>query len=209
MAFTVNVVCQSNVNRSMAAHQRLLQCEGITVVSSGVGEKVKVPGPALDKPNVFDFGGPTYEQMESDFRRADERLYTHNNLISMMARNKTVKPCPERFADVWAAVPCHVVFSFEERVFDYIVEWIQISESHPPPLERTHVFNLNVRDNKDEADRGADLCVQFIQLLLATPDWENRVPELLLRFERDTGRALLHCLLVLPDTAAAAGRGGA
>jgi RNA polymerase II subunit A C-terminal domain phosphatase SSU72 len=200
MGLTVHAVCQSNINRSMAAHALLQQeMPDVTVVSSGVGETVKIPGPTADKPNVYPFGDATFASIEADLRARDSELYQRNGLVSLIARNKAVKARPERFREVWAEVPAQVVFSFEERVYDHVVEWIQLQESHPPALERTHIFNLNVSDTKDEADRGAQLCAQFIKLLLATEGWEDRVPELVTSFTETHGRPMLHCLLVLPD----------
>uniref|UniRef100_A0A8B9LDI3 RNA polymerase II subunit A C-terminal domain phosphatase SSU72 n=1 Tax=Astyanax mexicanus TaxID=7994 RepID=A0A8B9LDI3_ASTMX len=47
---------------------------GFDVRSFGTGTHVKLPGPAPDKPNVYDFK-TTYEQMYSDLVRKDKDLY--------------------------------------------------------------------------------------------------------------------------------------
>lgn len=47
---------------------------GFDVRSFGTGTHVKLPGPAPDKPNIYDFK-TTYEQMYNDLVRKDKDLY--------------------------------------------------------------------------------------------------------------------------------------
>lgn len=56
---------------------------GFDVRSFGTGTHVKLPGPAPDKPNVYDFK-TTYEQMYNDLVRKDKELYPqqpHNDTL--------------------------------------------------------------------------------------------------------------------------------
>ena len=74
------MVCSSNMNRSMEAHSQLGRA-GFDVESYGTGTHVKLPGPSLHEPNVYDFGTP-YGAIYDDLRRKDpdlsvQTLYYH------------------------------------------------------------------------------------------------------------------------------------
>lgn len=69
------MVCSSNQNRSMEAHS-LLKRHGFDVYSYGTGAHVKLPGPSLREPNVYEFGTP-YKHMFDDLRRKDPDLYAY------------------------------------------------------------------------------------------------------------------------------------
>lgn len=66
------MVCSSNMNRSMEAHSQLGRA-GLDVESYGTGTHVKLPGPSLHEPNVYDFGTP-YGAIYDDLRRKDPDL---------------------------------------------------------------------------------------------------------------------------------------
>lgn len=54
-----------------------------------------MPGPAADKPNVYEFG-TTYEEILADLTRKDKTLYTQNGILHMLDRNKRIKSRPQR-----------------------------------------------------------------------------------------------------------------
>lgn len=83
MRFRYAMVCSSNQNRSMEAHA-LLKRQGLDVASYGTGSHVKLPGPSLREPNVYDFGTP-YKQMFDELRRKDPELYPLNPFLSFVA----------------------------------------------------------------------------------------------------------------------------
>lgn len=61
------------MNRSMAAH-KLLKDSNFTVSSYGTGQQVRLPGPTINRPNVYQFG-TAYSEILQDLIRKDEKLY--------------------------------------------------------------------------------------------------------------------------------------
>ena len=86
---SVAVICSSNMNRSMEAHHFLAKKKFkvsffsfekevlisdfplLQVRSFGTGDKVKLPGTAFDKPNIYEFGFP-YADILEDLQRKDK-----------------------------------------------------------------------------------------------------------------------------------------
>ncbi|KAA8542872.1 hypothetical protein F0562_024024 [Nyssa sinensis] len=184
------MVCSSNQNRSMEAHS-LLKKEGFDVSSYGTGAHVKLPGPSLREPNVYEFGTP-YKQMFDELRRKDPELYKRNGILPMLKRNSTVKPAPQRWQENAADGSFDVVFTFEEKVFDMVVE--DLHNRDHVLMKPVLVINLEVKDNHEEAAIGARLALILCQELEATEYWEDSIDEIVTNFERQHRRKLLYSI---------------
>ncbi|KAI9187728.1 RNA polymerase II subunit A C-terminal domain phosphatase [Blastocladiella emersonii ATCC 22665] len=167
------VVCASNMNRSMHAHL-MLQELGFRVASFGTGSAVRLPGPSIDKPNVYEFG-TAYETIHSDLRSRDAALYTTNGLLAMLDRNKRIKRAPQRWQDRGAAAAgadaFDVVLTCEERVFDAVVDDAQrvLPKGAVRPV---HVVNLEIRDTAADAAVGAAAIAALVRDLEAREEGE-------------------------------------
>ncbi|KAF0888468.1 hypothetical protein E2562_014272 [Oryza meyeriana var. granulata] len=153
------MVCSSNMNRSMEAHS-LLGRAGLDVASYGTGTHVKLPGPSLHEPNVYDFGTP-YNAIYDDLRRKDPDLYKRNGLLPMLKRNTSVKLAPQRWQDNASDGLFDVIFTFEERVFDLVVDDMHNREQRM--LKNALIINMDVKDNHEEAGVGAKLALDLCQ----------------------------------------------
>jgi len=187
-SFKLAVICSSNMNRSMEAHN-FLSKKGYAVQSFGTGDKVKLPGTAPDRPNIYEFGTP-YEYIYQDLRQKDRDLYTRNGLLHMLDRNRRIKPSPERFQ----ASPdqFNIIITCEERVYDQVIESIEGRDSQTTPV---HVINIEIQDNHEEATIGAFLICELLAMLSSSDDLDNDIDELLQDFEAKCERSVLHCVL--------------
>lgn len=93
--------------------------EGLDVESFGTNKTVKLPGPAIDKPNVYSFGTP-YKEMHDELLQKDETLYTQNGILAMLERNMKIKEAPERFQD--SPDEFDVLITCEQKCFDIVLE---------------------------------------------------------------------------------------
>lgn len=182
------MVCSSNQNRSMEAHF-LLQKQGFDVASYGTGQHVKLPGPSIREPNIYEFGTP-YKQMYEDLRHKDPDLYKRNGILPMLKRNIGIKLAPQRWQDNAADGTFDVVMTFEERVFDMVLEDL-FNRDHVL-LKPVLIINLEVKDNHEEAATGGRLALELCQELEATESWEDHIDKVVTAFERKHHRKLLY-----------------
>ncbi|XP_073002939.1 uncharacterized protein [Typha latifolia] len=184
------MVCSSNQNRSMESHS-LLKRHGFDVASYGTGAHVKLPGPSLREPNVYDFGTP-YKFMFDDLRRKDSDLYKRNGILPMLKRNSTVKNAPQRWQDNADDGCFDVVLTFEEKVFDMVVE--DLNNREQTLMKTVLIINLDVKDNHEEAAIGAKLALDLCQELEAVDSWEDAIDDVVAAFERQHKRKLLYSI---------------
>ncbi|KAH7549440.1 hypothetical protein ACOSP7_025762 [Xanthoceras sorbifolium] len=190
MKFRYAMVCSSNQNRSMEAHS-LLKKQGFDVSSYGTGAHVKLPGPSLREPNVYDFGTP-YKQMFDDLRRKDPELYKRNGILPMLKRNLSVKLAPQRWQDNSLDGSFDIVFTFEEKVFDMVIEDLHNREQ--VLMKSVLVINLEVKDNHEEAAIGARLTLDLCQELEKVESWEESIDDVVAAFEKQHRRKLLYSI---------------
>lgn len=186
---SVAVICSSNMNRSMEAHGFLAK-KRFKVRSFGTGDKVKLPGTAADKPNVYEFG-TSYDDIFSDLASKDKNYYTQNGLLHMLDRNRRIKTCPEKFQ--LCSERFDVLVTCEERVYDQVIEFM---ESKTPTYNLpVHVINIDIQDNHEEATVGAFAICDLITMMAQSDDLDNDIDELLHDFESKCQRSVLHCVL--------------
>ncbi|XP_035784203.1 RNA polymerase II subunit A C-terminal domain phosphatase SSU72-like [Anopheles albimanus] len=186
---SIAVICSSNMNRSMEAHAYLAK-NRFKVRSFGTGDKVKLPGTAADRPNVYEFGTP-YEDIFNDLANKDKHYYNQNGLLHLLERNRLIKPCPEKFQ--LCTERFDVLVTCEERVYDQVIEYM---ESKTPTYNLpVHVINIDIQDNQEEATFGAFHICDLITMMAQSSDLDNDIDELLHRFEDKCQRSVLHCVL--------------
>ncbi|KAK6634982.1 RNA polymerase II subunit A C-terminal domain phosphatase [Polyplax serrata] len=177
------------MNRSMEAHA-FLSKKGFFVKSFGTGDKVKLPGTALDKPNVYDFGC-SYDEIYQDLLNKDKTFYTQNGLLHMLDRNRRIKTGPERFQS--STEKFDIIITCEERVYDQVIEALE----GRPSVENSpvHIINIDIQDNHEEATIGAFLLCELVTKMSQSDDLDNDIDELLHDFEAKCDRAILHCVM--------------
>ncbi|PNY16595.1 RNA polymerase II subunit A C-terminal domain phosphatase SSU72-like protein [Trifolium pratense] len=190
MKFRYAMVCSSNQNRSMEAHF-LFKRQGFDVSSYGTGTHVKLPGPSLREPNVYEFGTP-YKYMLDELRRKDPELYKRNGILPMLKRNAAVKLAPQRWQENAADGIFDVVITFEEKVFDMVVE--DLHNRDHVLLKTVLIINLEVKDNHEEAAIGARLTLDLCQEIEAVESWEECIDDLIAGFEKQHRRKLLYSI---------------
>ncbi|KAK4504210.1 hypothetical protein PRZ48_005126 [Zasmidium cellare] len=201
-------VCASNNNRSMEAHLRLTTAPTpYPTISFGTGSLVRLPGPSISQPNVYNFNSTSYAAMYSELLSKDQRLYNANGILPMLERNKNVKWGPERWQDWKVGVPrvgkrwhvqegtegggaeaeykddkgyqgteagtVDIVITCEERCWDAVVDDLL---NRGAPLNRpVHVFNVDIKDNHEEALVGGRAILELADALNAAAREEREV----------------------------------
>lgn len=177
----------------MEAH-KVLQEAGYNVVSFGTGSAVRLPGPSIDKPNVYTFGTP-YEKMYQQLIQQDPKLYAANGVLAMVDRNRKIKEAPERWPYIGVkefdketdSLSFDVAFTCEEKCFDAVVEdLLARNYFHSETCLRVlHVINIDIKDDHENAAIGGQSILALANELnearsqRQSEPFEDMIPELL------------------------------
>lgn len=162
-------VCASNNNRSMESHKQLKDA-GYNVKSFGTGSAVRLPGPLIDKPNVYEFGTP-YEQIYQDLMSQDcRKMYESNGLIHMIDRNRHIKRAPEKWQTNSYAGKFDLVITCEERCFDLVIDdlmqrLVSKDQKEFEVKQVVHIINVDIKDDNENAIIGGKGILKLVNMI--------------------------------------------
>lgn len=152
----------------MESHKQLADA-GYDVHSFGTGSAVRLPGPSIDKPNVYNFGTP-YEKIYQDLLKQNARkLYELNGVLHMLERNKSVKTAPEKWQENAYAGKFDLVITCEERCFDSVLEDLMFrmynTNSQQDLKSVVHVINVEIKDDNENAIIGGKGILKLVNMI--------------------------------------------
>lgn len=138
-----------------------------------------MPGPSIDKPNIYQFGYP-YDEIYKELEAQDSRLYTANGLLKMLDRNRRIKRAPCRWQDQDSIY--NIVITCEERCYDAICEDLyRRGETLNRPV---YLINVDIKDNHEEASVGGKAILDLVNKLTEAQDkLEELFPSIMADFQ--------------------------
>lgn len=171
----------------MEAHV-ILGNAGLRVESYGTGTQVRLPGRSAMEPQIFKFGTPYAHMFNSMSATPDDTaFFQRNGVLQLCKRGAAVKPAPQRWQDMPSEFIANhdVVIAFEERIFDAVVEDLQMREP-TENFEPIHVICLDTKDNPHEAALQGQVALELCWLLeSAADDLITNAPELVEAFQQE------------------------
>lgn len=142
------------------------------------------------EPRIFKFGTP-YEQMYQSLAATpeDAAYFTRNGVLHLCQRGAAVKKAPQRWQDTPTEdIQRHdVVIAFEERIFDAVIEDLQLrepTEDFKPIL----VICLDTKDNPHEAAVQGQVCLDLCWRLEKCQDLQTEAIEVLEDFQEERAK---------------------
>lgn len=139
------------------------------------------------EPRIYKFGTPYQDMYKSlSATQEDEQFFSRNGVLQLCRRGAAVKKAPRRWQDTDSEMVSEhdVVIAFEERIFDAVIEDLQIRE----PTENfapIHVICLDTKDNPHEAQLQGQVALELCWQLEGADDLVVDAPQIVDRFQED------------------------
>lgn len=139
------------------------------------------------EPRIFKFGTP-YEEMYQSLAVTpeDAAYFTRNGVMQLCQRGDAVKRAPQRWQDMGSEdISKHnVVIAFEERIFDAVVEDLQLRQP-TEDFKPIHVICLDTKDNPHEAARQGLVALRLCWMLEHADDLDMEAAEIIEKFQEE------------------------